>query len=708
MPRSLSLGFCAVLLAVSPVLGRTEYRLGGADGVPWQQTLSVGPAGAYVVLGEDGQQLGEVAVRTAAQESGTDTLIDFSGTSIRPRFFDPSVNLALADLNSEDTEVLLPSTGGEVSVTYDGDGTSTYLCYFKGMNAPFNKRMLDGDPVTAQFRGFVQHPDRPPGSPLGPAFMEGIIFDFGADVPINRVRFYPRLSRVEDALLIRNFSAPKPDPESFGVDSFADNFLAWLDIRVGDNSLPFQNGPCSRVPGRRWMVQDDPLLKLLYSTRENLDVVTDLRFPTQSIRFLMLQMYPLRSWEIAEFEIYGDGFAQEATYLTQILDFGKPINWGKIRWQGAAPAGTRVEIRTRTGRTPDPNLYFAPNVNGDLSRITLEEYIAIDALARRPTVYDAENWSFWSPPYDFGAGLRDASHPAATWADGTPLLAAGPRRYLQIAVKFFATPQAAPQLDQLALQFGEVPAAQEVLGEIWPIQIDTFAPTTFTYVVLPTFDPQDSGFDRLEILTHTRVETIRSVLLDGVEVDRALHPPETQDDRIVVAFPKLRGEKDSFKQLEVVFDAPVLRFGTEFSSWVFDSDDPARIKQQVKPGNATYRFSGDELAVKTPVGGKLLVDLEVAPSTITPNGDGVNDRLRISYKLREVSLRRPLTVRIYDLAGRLVAALPPLGVRSGEFRQQWDGRDGAGRLVPPGTYLFKLALGVEDELDQTGFISVAY
>jgi len=73
-----------------------------------------------------------------------------------------------------------------------------------------------------------------------------------------------------------------------------------------------------------------------------------------------------------------------------------------------------------------------------------------------------------------------------------------------------------------------------------------------------------------------------------------------------------------------------------------------------------------------------------------------------------VVVNRPMTVRIYDLAGRLVAEPPPLAVRSGEFSQDWDGRDTDGQLVPPGTYLYKLTLDVEDEQHQTGFISVAY
>ena len=255
---------------------------------------------------------------------------------------------------------------------------------------------------------------------------------------------------------------------------------------------------------------------------------------------------------------------------------------------------------------------------------------------------------------------------------------------------------------------GEAPSAQEIVGEIWPIEVDSFEPTTFTYVVLPSFEPDNIGFDRLEILTHARVDAVQSVVLDGAAVDPGLFPYEILDDRIVVGFPAMGNQDDSFKQLEVVFDAPVLRFGTEFSSWVFNSEDPDKIRQQVRPGNATFRFSGDVLAVKTPVGGDLLVNVDVGPNPFTPNGDGLNETLAISYKLREVAVDRPVSVHIYNLAGRLVTELPMMPSRSGQFQQEWDGNDANGQRVAPGIYLYELSLDVEKSERKMGFVSIAY
>ena len=538
-----------------------------------------------------------------------------------------------------------------------------------------------------------------------------LIVDFGAAVPVNRIRFYPRLSRRDDQLLIDEFSEPKPPLEAFGEDSFADNYLAWYEIRVGDNTPRFRKSQCDAVgqaQGVPWVQGSDPQLTVLADTRENLDVVVDLRFPTQSVRWLNLRPFPLRNWEIAEYEVYGEGYVEQTSLVTQILDFGQPVSWGKMRWVGERPEGTRVEIRTRTGKTANPNLYFAENRNGDLEQISLAEYNKIDVSGRRPPVHDLDNWSFWSPPYDFEAGLRDETVSAGAWRDGTPFLSPGPSRYVQIEIKLFATFTTAPVLEQLTIQMAEAASAQEVVGEIWPIEVVSLGPTTFTYVVSPVFQPGDVGFDRLEILTPGRVHRVRSVVINEDVIDLDLTPPEIRDDRLVVSFPLLAGEEDSFKLIQVVFDATVLRFGTEFLGWVYNSADPDGVRQRVTPGNATFRYSGDVLAVKIPLGGALLRQVEALPRVFTPNGDGANETVSIAYKLREVTEARPVSLRIFDLAGVQVHGPPAVQATSGVFQFEWNGRDGAGDLVPPGIYLYELSLDAGTRERVVGVLSVAY
>ena len=708
--------FCSVLLGAVPVLGGTEYRLGGPDGNPWQAVLA--GESAYQAFAADGQVERQVSVGIAPFGAGADTLVDFSGTAIQPRLIDSSVNIARADVDASKTQIPLPYMPGSRVLTNS--------CGQAQGHANTIKLMLDANPATATFRTFVQRVGGRPGD--GFSWRGAVVFDFGGAIPINRIRFYPRLSQREDRQLIESMREPASDIERFGEDSFLANFLAWYEIRTGDNSVVFAPDPCSGT-GRnsayiyndvvatskrrtvlgdlRWVRSGDPLLTVLESTHENLDPVVDLRFPVRSTRWLTLRAFPLRDYEVAEFEIYGDGYVPETTSLTPILDFGQAVTWGKIRWEGDMPDGTRIEIRTRTGHTPDPLLYFAPNINDDLVPITHAEQAKIDIAAQLLPVYDADHWSFWSSPYEFAAGQRNPNQPANAWQDGMLLLSPGPSRYIQIAIKLFANFNVAPRIDQLTLQLSETLSAQALVGEIWPIEVASFEPTPFTYVVLPTLSDDNTGFDRLEILTHVQAHAVRAVRIDGQPVDLNQFVPQLLDDRLIVSFPPLTGSADSFKQVEVDFDVPVLRFGTEFSGWVFSSTDPDQIRQRIDPGNATFRFAGDLLAVSTPVGGDLLVDVQV-PQMFTPNGDRINDILTITYKLREVTADRPVQVRIYDLAGRLMAHLPVSNARSGVFVQEWNGRDEQDALVQPGTYIYELTLDSEERHTQRGVFAVAY
>ena len=690
---------------LSSALAVSEYRLGGVDGNPWTSPLSLDGAGEFVRLDADGVVVARTSVATTPFGAGVDTLIDFSEGSIAPRYIEPGVNLALVDPDSETQQTPLVYTGGTVEVT---DAYCPTLNAFRFIL----RKMLDGDPTTAMFNAFTQDPGSPPGfgTGWGERGFGTMAMDFGAAIPVNRIRFYPRLGRDEDRLLIEELAEPKPSLEAFGQDSFVDNYLAWYQIQVTDDET-VSTPDCVQTPGdpraREFGGLSDPRFHEIKISRENLDVVVDLQFPTRSMRWIQLRVFPLRNWEIAEFEVFGEGFVEESVLVSQILDFGKTIHLGKVRWLADVPEGTRIEIRTRTGHSENFNRYFAENTNGEIREIPLTEYRRIDVSGRLPTVFDTDNWSFWSPPYDFTAGQRDVARPGHLWEDGTPVLSPVPARYMQLEIRLFSTFGSAPRLEQLTFQLAEELSVQDVVGEIWPNTVDSFEPTTFSYVVRPIFESTDSGFDRLEILTQTRVDSLRSVKVDGVPVDFDVYVPQIMEDRVVVAFPKLVGEEDSFKQIEVTFDTAVLRFGTEFIGFVYNSEAD-QIRQRVTPGNASFRFSGNGLAVQTPLGGNLLRQVEARPNPFTPNDDGRNEAVTFSFKLREVTAERPVVLRIHDLSGRIVHELPVIQATSGQFEYVWNGRDVSGSLLPPGIYLYEVTLEAENEESRVGTVALIY
>jgi flagellar hook assembly protein FlgD len=60
----------------------------------------------------------------------------------------------------------------------------------------------------------------------------------------------------------------------------------------------------------------------------------------------------------------------------------------------------------------------------------------------------------------------------------------------------------------------------------------------------------------------------------------------------------------------------------------------------------------------------------------------------------EFQLARPgaASLRLYDVAGRLVRVLVDERVEAGARAIHWDGRDGAGEPLPAGAYLYELRL----------------
>ena len=317
-----------------------------------------------------------------------------------------------------------------------------------------------------------------------------------------------------------------------------------------------------------------------------------------------------------------------------------------------------------------------------------------------------ENWSFWSATYDISAG--ESREGSAAWTDGTPLLSPGPSRYIQFEIVLTAASDRTPVLHELSLLFSEAPSASQIIGEIWPVEVDGFEPHAFTYVVKPVLRDGNRGFDRLEILTGGPASGVSAVRVGGEEVmDR--FPPEVLEDRIILSFDRLEDPgRDNEKRIEVEFRARVLRFGAEFSGWVYDSREPD-LKQSVTPGDATVRFVGDGLSVRTPTGGGLLQRLDISPPVFTPNGDGVNDEALLSFDLRDLTEERPVEVRILTLDGRLVRRLPEASTASGHFIHRWDGLDEAGRLAPPGLYLAQVRLeSDEGRRTATGLLSLAY
>jgi hypothetical protein len=94
------------------------------------------------------------------------------------------------------------------------------------------------------------------------------------------------------------------------------------------------------------------------------------------------------------------------------------------------------------------------------------------------------------------------------------------------------------------------------------------------------------------------------------------------------------------------------------------------------------------------------------PDPFSHNGDGVKDRSAISYTLSEPA---GVLIRIFNAAGVRVRILVDVQRTAGPSSEVWDGKSGAGTLVPDGTYTYRIDAvdaALNGAVQQTGTVTV--
>ena len=249
------------------------------------------------------------------------------------------------------------------------------------------------------------------------------------------------------------------------------------------------------------------------------------------------------------------------------------------------------------------------------------------------------------------------------------------------------------------------PVAARLEGEIWPVRVGQVGvEEEFSLFVRPTFTESGQRFNELKIeaTAGARMELLGLRLGTDAQFESGdatdLSPDElvllsTASDTMHVQLSQ--SVRQGTDLVEIRFRATILGNSASFRGFVRDTAQ-SEFWQRVDPGDATTLAASQTVTVLALRGSEVIGDFRLAQPVVTPNGDGINDNLRVEFSVARVAGKRAVTLAIFDLSGRSVARVEELREDSrGQYSLLWDGRDTSGNHVPPGIYMARVDVAVD-------------
>ncbi|MCK4417569.1 MAG: gliding motility-associated C-terminal domain-containing protein [Candidatus Latescibacteria bacterium] len=544
-------------------------------------------------------------------------------------------------------------------------------------NAPFveNKQMAallaDGKQDTISFDYF----NRPGKSNYGVC----IYIDLGAPYPVDEVSFYPLCGE----------KLPLKVQQELGVESLArheDCYMKGYALWAHDGGTENRD---------EW---GNPEYHLLDNVPTNTDRwVVNQNFSPQHIRYIKLRCLSTMPFEIDQIEVRGEGYLRQATFTSDIIDLGDIANFGRISWAAEEEPGSQARIYTRNGRDKTTKIYYMINEIGEPEPLTEDtdeknriKWVKLPDDAKGPIEDDIENWTVWSPSYDFS---------------GQSFIALGPRQFFRVKVVMESQVAVTRALmDLISVEYSQPTMARSLWGEIEPrTDVDLGEKYLFRHRVTPVIGDNDIGFDCIQIRTPIEA-SVETVKIGGNVVPSEEYTTLKEKNLLTVRLSNRRiaSAEDT---LEVSFTCAILAFGTVFEGIASASWQEDLLGQRVE----VHRM--EDLSVRGAVEslGRVLGSVETLPNPFTPNGDGKNDTVVLSFRLFQMIGTAPLQVEMYDLSGNRVKKLLSQTVSSDYYELTWDGTDEDGKLVPPGIYVYQILLeGDAEKFVKNGTVAVVY
>lgn len=622
------------------------------------------------------------------QRDSLQVLIDFASApgSIQPLYLQPDQNVIQLLDNWE----------------FWREPSNYNLGYVDGQKPRFWNRWngVGGDPT--QSGVFLVDPDSSTYNPPQSVGISSTFFSIDTAVPIPAVRF--------------GFFTPPRGFRSDGTPLPLDAVPAF-DVSIGPDSEPAVN----------WG-GNDLFTKTVANVGANFDPTVHVDFSRQYARFFRWrrqlsladaealntcadcggqgnQAIALKG-SIGGFEVFALGIPQRSIYLSQVIDLGQVLNFGRLQWaatpmrlvNGVAVEDPDAEVwlraEVRVGRDNDPATYHEYTNIGREKEVSRERYEGLTALLdrdprpgiRASITYDTDNWSFWSVPFTEPGELirlRSGSH-------------------LQINLSLESRDfDAWIRLDSLWIETAPL-LADEVFAEVARLddpqptrgftEVELGKETEFVYQLRAEFaNAATPGFDALRIRTGNRATFRRLEIGEPPVAVDPLSVREEQDGLIVQLPAPIRRANNA--PIRVVFGTQVFEFAAIFEGEIFTVDSEV-LPQPIVAGDAGEALSTNSLRVLSGAdeSSKFVQSIELSTPVLTPNGDGINDQLEIRYSLFRLPGPVPVALEVYALDGHRIARIEGGLQDSGPRHLLWDGRDETGQLLKPGLYLFSIVL----------------